>query len=519
MTAIDQKRIARNTLMLYIRMGVIMLIGLLVTRYIIKFLGKDDYGLYGAVGGIVVAFSFLNGVLSSACNRYFSIEIAKNDIPALNRIFCLNVTIFIGIGLIILILAETLGLWYLKCQMNYSPDRAIAVNWVYQFSIFSFMLNMMSTPYQAIIVAHEHMGVFAISSLIEAVFKLIIAFLLSVVNADKLVCYAFLMFCLSLACCLFYCIYSTRRYEECRYSFYWNKEHFKEVMSYTGWNVIGAMAGIGRFQGINTLILNKFFGTSANASWQVGYQNFYINVNNFVLNFTKAFNPQIVKSYAQNEREPMMKLVFQSSKFSYILLFFIILPLFIETPFIIDIWLRNVDIPDNASLFARVLMLVALIDTLSYPFMTAIQATGNIKWYQIIVGGVILMVLPVSYILIKMTDCGPEIVLWVLILISLFSQILRIFFMKWQLGMKLRLYFVQVILPITVVTLLSIAVAATAKYYLGNGTCQSLIEIAICLISTSLSVFLLGMTKSERKYFVETVQNKLFHKTLSSKEW
>ena len=511
MTAVDQKRIAKNTIMLYVRMGVIMLIGLLVSRFIIKTLGKVDYGLYGAVGGIVIGFSFLNGVISAACNRYFAIEIGKNDSVALHKIFCLNVTLFIGIGVLILILAETVGLWYLNFKMDFPPERTIAVNWVYQFSILSFMVNMMSIPYQAIIISREHMGVFAASSLIEAVLKLLLVFLLIKVNADKLICYSLLMFCLTLSMSVFYVLYSTYKYEECKYEFYWNRQHFKEVISFTGWNVIGAMAGIGRFQGTNTIILNKFFGPSVNAAWQVAYQNFYINVNNFVTNFSKAFNPQIIKSYASNEQDSMLKLVFQSSKFSYMLLFFIILPVYIEAPFLIDIWLWKVDIPEYAVSFSRLILIVALIDTLSYPFMTAIQATGKIKWYQIVVGGILLMVLPASFLMLIYFDQGPKTVFWIIIGTSVLSQIFRMLFMKIQHDMNITAYLRCVILPILAVTIISVSVAVGFKIILGNGLWQSLTEIAVCLLTTAITVLLLGMTKTEKKHFLETIYNKIFY--------
>lgn len=503
MAVVDQKRIAKNTILLYVRMGVIMLIGLLVSRYIIKALGQDDYGLYGAVGGIVIGFSFLNGVISSACNRYFSMELGKNNLNALHKVFCLNVTIFIGVGILILLLAETIGLWYLNCKMDFPPERANAVNWVYQFSILSFMVSMMTIPYQAIVIAREHMGVFAVSSLVEATLKLLLVLILIKINYDKLVCYAFLMFCLTLSMSLFYFLYSTHKYQECHYKFYWNKPLFKEIIGYTGWNIIGAIAGIGRFQGTNTIILNKFFGLPVNAAWQVAYQNFYTNVNNFVTNFSKAFNPQIIKSYAVNERESMLKLVFQSSKFSYMLLFFIILPVYIETRFLVNIWLWKIDIPEFAIPFSRLILLVALIDTLSYPIMTAVQATGKIKWYQIVVGGVLLTILPVSYLLLRYLDFGPKTVFGVLITTSVISQILRLFFMKKLHGMSIRMYLKYVILPIIKVSLFSIAVAVIAKYLMGNGIWQSLTEIVICFCVTGLFVFLLGMTKTERKHFLE----------------
>ena len=206
MGIVNQKQIAKNTFLLYVRMGVIMLISLQVSRYIIKALGEANYGLYGAVGGIVIGFSFLNGVISSACNRYFAIELGKNDLNALHKVFCLNVTIFIGVGILILLLAETVGLWYLNSKLVFPPDRSAAVNWVYQFSVLSFMVNMMSIPYQAIIIAREDMGIYAVSSLIEAALKLAMAFILIRVNSDKLISYAFLMFCITLFMSLFYCL-------------------------------------------------------------------------------------------------------------------------------------------------------------------------------------------------------------------------------------------------------------------------------------------------------------------------
>lgn len=505
MGIVNQKQIAKNTFLLYVRMGVIMLIGLLVTRYIIKALGEDDYGLYGAVGGIVVGFSFLNGVISSACNRYFAIELGKNDLNALHKVFCLNVTIFIGVGILILLLAETVGLWYLNNILVFPPGRSAAVNWVYQFSILSFMVSMMSIPYQAIIIAREDMGIYAVSSFIEAFLKLAMAFILLRLNSDKLICYAFLMFCITLAISLFYTLYSSYKYQECHYRFYWNKSQFKEIIGYTGWNIIGALAGIGRFQGTNTVILNRFFGLPVNAAWQVAYQNFYLNINTFVTNFTKAFNPQIIKSYAVNEREAMMKLVFQSSKFSYMLLFFIILPVYIEAPFLIDIWLWKIDIPEFAVSFSRLILLVALIDTLSYPFMTAIQATGNIKWYQIVVGGVLITILPISFVLLKYYGFGPKTVFGVLIATSVVSQILRVFFMKKIHGMSILMYLKEVILPIIGVSAVSIAAAAVFKYFAGDGVWQSIVEIVFCLCVTGASVMMLGMNVTERKHFLETV--------------
>ena len=319
MSVIDQKRIAKNTALLYVRMLLIMAISLYTSRVILSTLGKIDFGLYNVIGAIVVNFSFLNGMLSSACSRYFAIELGRNDHKALKRVFSLNLTLFIVLGVIILLLSESVGLWFLNNKMKIPFNRMVAAQWVYQCSIVAFIINMLSTPYRSIIIAREKMKIFAYSSIIETVLKLGIVFLLLISPVDKLITYAVLMLLITVGTSGFYYLYCKHYYAECRYSFVWDKSLLKDILGYTGWNVIGILSGIGKSAGVN-LLLNMFYGAIVNTARGIAYQVF-VNVNQFVTNFTTAFNPQITKSYSANARSEMLKLVFQSSKFSYYLLF------------------------------------------------------------------------------------------------------------------------------------------------------------------------------------------------------
>ena len=501
MSVVNQKLIARNTLMLYLRMGLIMLISLYTSRVVLDVLGETDMGLYSSVGGIVIAFSFLNGVMSSACNRYFAIEIGRGDYDALKKVFCLNVTIFLGIGLVILVLAETLGLWFLNAKMVFPPERASAVNWVYQLSVLSFIVTMMSTPYRAIVIAREKMKVFAYSSVVEAVLKLGIVFLLTVSPFDKLIFYSWLMLAVTGGVSIFYVIYCTRFYAECRYRYFWDGRLFKEILGYTGWNVIGVASGIGKTQGVN-ILLNMFFGPVANAAYYAA-SKVYGTVNQFVTNFCTAFNPQITKSYSAGERDEMMKLVFQSSKFSYYLLFLLVLPLYMEAPAIMDWWLKEV--PAHAVEFTRLMLVAAVIDSLSYPFVTAVQATGKVKWYQISVGGTMLAVLPVVYVMFKVFHTSQESAFIAIVVASVVAQLFRLWFMKRQLQMNLGEWIRKVLWPVLLVSASSALVPAIIVGLTQPTVWRSLSVIALSLIMTAASVYALGVTSTERKHLNQTI--------------
>lgn len=508
MSAINQQRIAKNTVLLYVRMLFIMFVSLYTSRVILKTLGEEDFGLYTVIGGIVIAFSFLNGVMGSACSRYFAIEIGRNDNEALRRVFNLNITIFLILGAVILILAETIGLWFLNNKMVISPDRMYAAQWVYQCSIIAFIINMMGTPYRSVITARENMKVYAYCSVVEVVLKLAIVYVLVISPIDKLILYSVLMVSITLGTVLFYAVYCRRYYAECRYSFYWDKPLFKEIVGYTGWQVIGVVADIGRNQGVN-IILNMFFGAIANAARGIAYQVF-VNINQFVQNFVIAFSPQITQSYATGDKQGMMKLVYQSSKFSYYLLYILILPVCLETPKILEIWLGNV--PKDTVIFCQLTLIAALIDSLLYPLLTAVRATGKVKWYQILVGGTFLLTVPICYCLFKWGDFPATAAFYVIIATSIVAQILRIGIMHRLHNMSIREYLNMVLKPIILVTVISAILPITMKAFMPHTFWGAIFDIGISMLSVAITIWLIGLTATERTYIQNTI-HKFIYKT------
>ena len=485
-----------------------MFVSLYTSRVILKTLGEEDFGLYTVIGGIVIAFSFLNGVMGSACSRYFAIEIGRNDNEALRRVFNLNITIFLILGAVILILAETIGLWFLNNKMVISPDRMYAAQWVYQCSIIAFIINMMGTPYRSVITARENMKVYAYCSVVEVVLKLAIVYVLVISPIDKLILYSVLMVSITLGTVLFYAVYCRRYYAECRYSFYWDKPLFKEIVGYTGWQVIGVVADIGRNQGVN-IILNMFFGAIANAARGIAYQVF-VNINQFVQNFVIAFSPQITQSYATGDKQGMMKLVYQSSKFSYYLLYILILPVCLETPKILEIWLGNV--PKDTVIFCQLTLIAALIDSLLYPLLTAVRATGKVKWYQILVGGTFLLTVPICYCLFKWGDFPATAAFYVIIATSIVAQILRIGIMHRLHNMSIREYLNMVLKPIILVTVISAILPITMKAFMPHTFWGAIFDIGISMLSVAITIWLIGLTATERTYIQNTI-HKFIYKT------
>src|SRR5690554_3558665 len=320
----SHKTIVKNTLFLYFRMFLIMGITLYTSRVVLQQLGISDYGIYSLVGGIVTMVGFFNAAMSSATQRYLSVDIGKNDEIQLQKTFSATLTIHIGIGVMVLIIAETIGLWYINYKMIFPQDRLFAVNIVYQFSILTFLLNIIQVPYNALIIARERMNIYAYVSILEAGLKLAIVFLL-VLGTDKLILYAILTFVVALIIRLIYQVYCRRQFQESRYKFEYNKAYYKELISYSGWNLFGNIAAVAKGQGVN-IVLNLFFGTVVNAAYGITNQ-VYSAVNMFVSNFQLALNPQIIKNYSQGNLEQSHYLILQGSKFSFYLLLIIVTPI------------------------------------------------------------------------------------------------------------------------------------------------------------------------------------------------
>ncbi|MBN1601400.1 MAG: hypothetical protein JW915_07310 [Chitinispirillaceae bacterium] len=491
----NNKRIAKNTLLLYIRMLLTMIVSLYTVRVVLHTLGIVDYGLYNVVGGVVTMFSFFSNTMAVASQRFFTFELGRNDLVQLKKIFSMTMTIYIMLAAIVLLLAETVGLWFVNTQMTIPADRMDAVRWVYQFSIFSFIMTMLTVPYNGAMIAHEKMNVYAYVSIIEVTLKLIIVYLLVMFSFDKLKTYAVLIFTLTTIVTFIYRTYSKCSFQECRYIFYWDTPQFKQLLSYSGWNLLGAVAGVLNGQGIN-IILNIFFGPAVNTARGIAY---HVNstINQFVQNFMKATNPQIIKYYAANEKERMMKLVFLSSKLSFLLLFVLSMPVLLETKFIFALWLKEV--PEYVVLFTRLIIIAALIDTLSYSLMTAAQATGDIKKYTIVVGSLMLLNLPISYLFLKL-GFNPAIVFYISIIITFACLIARTVILKQMISaFDIKYFYIKIIPRLLLVVLVSSVLSYVLRLIFSEGIIKPLLTIIVGILITSIAIYTFGLNHEERR--------------------
>ena len=370
-TSENNKRIAKNTLLLYFRMLLLMVVSLYTSRVTLAALGVEDYGIYNVVGGVVAMFSMLSGSLSAAISRFITFELGRGDKERLKTVFSTSVNIQIGLAIIIMVLAEIGGVWFLNCKMNIATERLLAANWVLQCSIITFMINLISVPYNAAIIAHERMSAFAYISILETVLKLLVVYLLYVTLYDRLIVYAVLLCLVAIALRLIYGIYCKRNFEECTYHFIYDKSILRSMTGFAGWNFIGVASGALRGQGVN-IVINLFCGAAVNAARAISFQ---VNnaVNSFASNFMTAINPQITKSYASGNYGYMMQLIFQGARLSYYLLLFISLPLILEADTVLKLWLEEV--PEHTTLFVQLILVFGMEEALSNPLITAMLAT------------------------------------------------------------------------------------------------------------------------------------------------
>lgn len=494
---LNNKRIAKNTLMLYFRMILTMLVSLYTSRVILNTLGVEDYGIYNVVGGVVTMFAFFNSAMSSATQRFLSYEIGKGDYVQLRKTFNATQIIHIGIAVLIFILAETVGLWFVKNYLVIPPDRLQAAIWVYHFSVLSFMVSIIQVPYNATIIAHERMNVYAYVSIIEVLLKLLIVFMLTWIAYDKLKLYGILHFTVVLLIAAIYRIYTRKNFEESKFEVVKDKGLYKTLISYSGWNLFGNIASVTKGQGVN-ILLNMFFGPTVNAARGIAMQ-VQSAVNSFVSNFQMAVNPQIIKSYAADEKGYMSSLVIRSSKFSFYLLYILSLPIIIEIDQILKLWLKTV--PEYSSIFTILVLVIILIDCVSGPLMTAIQATGKIKVYQAVVGSLLTLILPISYILLK-KGYSPEITLYVNIIISIIALSFRLYLVWKLLEFPVKTFIREILLKNIVVILLTLALPLFIRYYMDEKIIRLVIIVFVTIIWNSIIVYSIGFNSSERKFVI-----------------
>ena len=494
-TSENNKRIAKNTLMLYIRMFVIMGVTLYTSRVVLRLLGITDYGIYNVVGGFVVMFAVISNSLSAAISRFITFELGRGAGDRLRKVFFTTVIIQLAMAGIIVILAETVGLWFLCTHMNIPPDRMTAAHWVYQFSILAFAVKLAGIPYDACIKAHEHMSAFAGISIFEATGNLTVALLIAVTPGDRLVWYAALMCAIAIAVRLLNGWYCGRHFDECHGKWSYDRRLVKQIFGFSGWNFIGASSGVLRDQGVNVL-LNLFCGPAMNAARGIGMQ-VSAAVTSFSTSFVTAINPQITKSYAAGDRPYTMTLVFQGARFSFYLLLLIALPILAETSEILRIWLGHA--PEHSIAFVRLGVLYVMSEAISTTMVTLMLATGRIRNYQLLVGGCQMLNFPVSYLLLK-TGCPPESTMAAAIGISFGCLFLRLYMLRNMTGLPVGRFLHRVLANILAVGLLSTIAPYCIMAVMPAGTMRLLLSCAACLFSTSAMILYVGCSRKERAF-------------------
>ena len=505
-TSDNNKRIAKNTLLLYFRMLFMMVVSLYTSRVILNALGVEDFGIYNVVGGVVAMFTVISGSLSAAISRFITYELGKGDQSKLNKIFSASVTIQLLLSLIIVVLIESVGVWFLNAKMTIPADRMSAANWVLQFSIITFVINLISVPYNAAIIAHEKMSAFAYISILEAIGKLAIAFFIMWSPIDKLIYYAILMCAVAVTVRLTYGHYCKKHFTECTYHFHWDKDMLKQMFGFAGWNFIGSSATVLRDQGVN-VILNVFCGPIVNAARGVALQ---VNnaISGFVLNFMMALNPQITKSYATDNKEYMFELIFLGSRYSFYLLLLLSMPILVNTDYILYLWLKNV--PNYAVIFVQLTLILAMLESLSNPLITAMLATGNVKKYQIYAGGLNLMNFPLSYLALKL-GFSPYATMFIAIMIAIGCLFIRLWLLNDLIKLPSISFVKRVVLNIICVTILSLIIPILMNRYIGENSFLSLIfSICTCFISTIIVIFYCGCNPKERNFIISYINKKVF---------
>lgn len=502
----NSKRIAKNTLMLYFRMILTMLVSLYTSRVVLNTLGVEDFGIYNVVGGVVTMFGFFNSAMISATQRFLTFDLGRKDFTQLRMTFNATLIIHSVIALLVFMLAETVGLWFLNNKLNLPEGRMEAAHWVYHFAVLSFMVTIIQVPFNSIIISRERMSVYAYMSILEVVLKLIIVFMLTLIAYDKLKLYSILLFSVSFIIAFFYRIYCLKQFNETRFKLVRDKSLYKMLISYSSWNLFGNIASVAKGQGVN-IILNVFFGTVVNAAQGIANQVFAA-INSFVANFQIASNPQIVKSYAADEKHYMTNLVIQTSKFSFYLLFILSLPIMLEIEFILEIWLKIV--PEFTALFTVLIFINALIDTVSGPLMISLQATGRIKVYQTVVGVLLILNLPLTWLTFKM-NFPPHATYLISISISIIALAFRLILTKKQIPEFAAFrFFMEIVIRSIPVTLLSVAVPLIIHNNMHVGFVRLLFVVLSALFSSLIAIYLIGLNEGEKAFTRKTLNDLIF---------
>ena len=500
----NNRRIAKNTLFMYLRMGVTLIVSLFTTRVVLDALGVSDYGLYNVVGGFVGMLGFFNGLLSQGSTRFITMGLGQGYMEELKRTFSACVTIHIAIAAITLLLGESIGLWFVNHKMVFEPGREQAANLVFQFSLITAVVGILQTPYMACITAHEKMNVLAYGSIADVVLKLAIVYLLLTFNGDKLILYATFYLCVSLIMSLFWTIYCLRKFPECSLRASYDPKLYRDIFNYVGWNSIGALAFMANGQGVN-ILLNMFFGTIVNAARGVaGTVCNYIN--QFVSGFQNAINPQTIKYCAQGNFEQMNRLVLNNAKYSSFLILFVGIPAFLEIEFVLNLWLHEV--PEYTIAFVRISIIQLYIQAIDFPIGSGIHAYGEMKLANITSGIVYLSIFPIAYFLLK-AGLTPIYIYLVFIVVYPIALIFDLWILNKYTGFDLKEFAKDVVLRSLLSIFLSSIIPSFIHFTMKAGALRFLAVGCASVLFSAITIYILGLSKSMRERIIRVVENRL----------
>ncbi len=486
-------RIAKNTGYLYLRMILVTLVNLYTSRIVLQSLGFDDFGIYNVIASIIVFFSFFNNALKNATTRFMSVEIGANNTDGINQTYSMAINLHIVMAAILFVILEPISIWWINSHLVLPLERLVAANWVFQFSLITFVISIIQIPFDSTIIANERMDFYALISIIEALGKLSVAFLLIVSPFDKLILYAALMMAVAALIFCGYFGYCATKIKNCAYIRYWNKYHIRKFTSYSGWSLLVNTSDVVVIQG-RAIFFNLFLGVVANAALGIANQVFNA-LAMFARNFASAFNPQIYKSYATNNHKYFMQLIFSTSKISYYLLMLPLIPLLINLPFVLEIWLGKY--PERTTIYIATMMLFAIFDALQAPLWNAIFATGNIRTHQIMSAAIKILVLPATWLILKLGDNGFYAILaWSIG--NIVCAIARTIYSKGFLGLNIGRYCLDVFGRTLLVTILTVPLPLWLIFKLGQGWTSLCTTTAISIALLSFFALTIGLNKEER---------------------
>lgn len=500
----NNKRIAKNTIFLYFRMLLTMAIGLFTSRIVLQVLGVENYGIYNLVGGVVIFFTFINNSLLSGTQRFLSFELGKEN-PQITEVFNSCFRLHLILSLIFLVIAETIGLWFVNTQLVIPAERLYAANWVYQFSVITCVINIIRCPLNAALISYERMGIYAYIGILEAVLKLAIAYLLFISPIDKLISYSILTFVSMLIVLVINTYYTLRKLPEISLTRNTNKNLMKDVVNFSKWSIFGSLANVGMEQGLS-IIINLFYGVVGNAAVGVANQ-VNSHIAGFVNNFQVALNPQLTKNQAGNDRQKQFNLIYRSAKFSYFIMLFLAVPIVLNLDYLLYLWLGTY--PPHTTSICLFIILGVLIETLSGPLWVSIFATGKIRTYQLVISSVLLLNIPLAFTAGKL-NLLPATIFAIRAAIFIVALCVRLAFLRKMINLSITGFAKNVILPITIVSL-PLFVMVLAKYQFVTETTflSFFIESLVIVIAEIVFIVLLGLSKSERGFISKTILKKL----------